>query len=154
MVRLSRGRSPRSSVHAPAPRGELRGVLRRMIVTWVFNVVALWIACLVLSGVSYGDSFWVLVLAGLVLTWVNMLIRPIVTILAIPAIILTLGFALFMISLLMLYITSWLVSDFEIDTFWRGCAATFIVWFVNAVLNVAFGDLREDPRDRQREVLV
>jgi putative membrane protein len=125
-----------------------------MIVTWVFNIVALWIAAGLLDGVSYGDSFWVLVIAGLVLTWVNMLIRPIVTILAIPAIILTLGFALFMVSLLMLYITSWLVSDFQIDTFWWGCGATFIVWFVNAILNVAFGDLREDPRDRQREIVV
>ena len=125
-----------------------------MIVTWVFNVVALWVAAGLLDGVSYGDSFWVLVIAGLVLTWVNMLIRPIVTILAIPAIILTLGFALFLISLLMLYITSWLVSDFNIDSFWWGVGATFIVWLVNAGLNIAFGDLREDPRDRQRELVV
>ena len=125
-----------------------------MIVTWAFNIVALWAAAGVLDGVSYGDSFWVLVLAGLVLTWVNMLIRPIVTILAIPAIILTLGFALFLVSLLMLYITSWLVDDFQIDSFWWGVGATFIVWFVNAILNVLFGDLREDPRDRQREIVV
>ena len=125
-----------------------------MIVTGAFNIVALWVAAGVLDGISYGDSFWVLVIAGLVLTWVNMLIRPIVTILAIPAIILTLGFALFLISLLMLYITSWLVDDFKIDSFWWGVGATFIVWFVNAGLNVLFGDLREDPRDRQREVVV
>lgn len=119
-----------------------------MIVTWAFNVVALWVASGVLDGVSYGDSFWVLVVAGLVLTWVNMILRPIVTVLAIPAIILTLGFALFMVSLLMLYVTSWIVNDFNIDTFWWGVAATFIVWLVNAGLNIAFGDLRKDPRPR------
>jgi len=121
-------------------------VLRRLIVTWAFNVVALWVAAGLLDGVSYGDSFWALVGAGLVLTLVNLVIRPIVTILAIPAIILTLGFALFMVSLFMLYITSWIVDDFNIDTFWWGVAATFIVWLVNAGLNIAFGDLRHERR--------
>ena len=124
----------------------IQGVLRRLIVTWAFNVVALWVAAGLLEGVGYGDSFWALVVAGLVLTLVNLVIRPIVTILAIPAIILTLGFALFMVSLLMLYITSWIVDDFTIDTFWWGVAATFIVWLVNAGLNIAFGDLRREVR--------
>jgi uncharacterized membrane protein YvlD (DUF360 family) len=35
----------------------------------------------------------------------------------------------------MLYVTDWLVPDFEIDTFWWGALAAIIVSFVNALMH-------------------
>jgi putative membrane protein len=115
---------------------------------WAFNVVALYVATWLLPGISYGDRWWSLLLAGIVFTLANRFVRPVVTVLAIPAIVLTLGIALFFVNLLMLYVTDWLVPDFEIDTFWSGVLATIIVAVTNGVLALVFG--RPDRRERDR----
>ena len=100
----------------------------------MFNVVALFVATWILSGVSYGDQWWTLFIAALVFTLVNGFVKPILAILSIPFIIVTLGIFYFLINVLMLYVTSWIVPDFDIDTFWWGCLAAIIVSIVNWVL--------------------
>jgi len=105
------------------------GLLLRLAV----NVAALWVAAEVLDGVTY-DELSTLLLAALVLGLVNFLIKPLLTLLALPLIILTLGIAYFFVSLAMLLLTSALVSGFEIDGFWSAVGATVIVWLVNTAL--------------------
>jgi putative membrane protein len=111
------------------------------LVRWAFNVVALFVAAWVLSGVGYGDQWWTLLIAGAVFTLVNSFVKPILTVLSIPFIVATLGLFYFLINILMLYLTDWIVPDFEIETFWWGVLAAIIVSVVNWVLQVAFGDL-------------
>ena len=81
----------------------------------------------------------------------EMFVKPLVTVLALPFILVTLGFAFFLINLLMLYLTSWIVSDFEIKTFWWGVLATIIVWIINHVLAAAFPRAGERSRQRSYE---
>jgi putative membrane protein len=78
---------------------------------------------------------------------VNWAVKPIVKLLALPVILLTLGIALFFIDLLMLYITSWVMSGFDIDSFRAAIAGTIVIWLVNVVLHAVFG-----IRDRDRAV--
>ena len=123
-------------------------MLRRLLITWAFNLVALWVAAALLSGIDY-NGFGVLVVASLVFSIVNMFVRPFVILFTLPLVIITLGIALFFINLFMLYLTSWIVDDFTIDSFWWAFLATIIVWFVNLILEGFFGDsLREDRRRR------
>jgi putative membrane protein len=123
-------------------------VLRRFLVTWAFNFVALWVAALILSGIDY-DGIGVLIVASLVFSVVNIFVRPLVIFFTLPLVIVTLGIALFFINRLMLYVTSWIVDDFTIDSFWWAVLATIIVWFVNTILEAFFGgDLRESGRRR------
>jgi putative membrane protein len=117
--------------------------MRRFLVTWAFNVAALFVASWLLSGIDYGDDAWALVVAALVFSVVNMFVKPVVTVLAIPFILVSLGFAYFLINLLMLYVTDWIVGDFEIETFWWGVLATIIVWIVNQALAAAFPRVAE-----------
>jgi putative membrane protein len=117
--------------------------MRRILVTWLFNAIALWVASEILEGVDYGDSEWTLVLAALVFSLANIYVRPIVRILALPFIVVTLGIALFLINLLMLYLADWIVGDFEIETFWWGVLAAIIVWIVNGILHAVFGERGE-----------
>ena len=112
----------------------------RLVVTWAFNVVALFVASWLLSGISYGDQWWTLLIAGVVFTIVNMIVKPILTILSIPFIVVTLGLFYFLINILMLYLTDWIVSDFEIDTFWWAVLGAIIVSIVNWILHLAFGE--------------
>ena len=121
------------------PGPNIDRMLVRFLVTWAFNIVALWVAAVLLSGIDY-NGFGVLVVAGLVFSVVNIFVRPFVILFTLPLVILTLGIALFFINLLMLYLTSWIVDDFTIDSFWWAILATIIVWFVNFVLERIFGD--------------
>ena len=124
-------------------------MLLRFLVTWAFNLVALWVAAVLLSGIDY-DGFEVLVVASLVFSVVNIFVRPLIILFTLPLVILTLGLALFFINLLMLYVTSWIVDDFTIDSFWWAFLATIIVWLVNTILEAIFGDdlnERQAPRE-------
>ena len=87
-------------------------------------------------------------IAGAVFGLVNWLIKPIATLLALPLIILTLGIALFFVNLLMLALTAWLVSGFDIDGFWPAVGGTIVIWAVNAILQAVFSV--DDVRNRRR----
>jgi putative membrane protein len=115
----------------------------RFVVSWAFNVVALFVASWLLSGIGYGDQWWTLLIAGVVFTLVNAFVKPILTVLSLPFIVVTLGFFYFLINILMLYLTDWIVPDFEIRTFWWGVLAAIIVSIVNWVLNHVFGESGE-----------
>jgi putative membrane protein len=123
-------------------------MLERLAVRWAFNVAALFVAAWLLSGISYGDSWWSLLVAAIVFTVVNAFVKPILAILSIPFIIVTLGIFYFLINVLMLYITDWLVNDFEIKTFWWAVLGAIIVSIVNGILHMIFGDPGEQRRGR------
>ncbi len=106
-----------------------------LLVRWVSNVAALFVAAWLLAGVDYGDQWWTLLIAAAVFTLVNALVKPIVTILSIPFIVVTLGIFYFLINVLMLYVTDWLVPDFRLESFGSAALAAIIVSLVNAVLH-------------------
>ena len=113
-------------------------MLKRLLYTWIVNVAAIWVASIFVDGVDYSEDYWVLIVAGLVFGLVNFLVKPIIKLLAIPIIVITLGIALFFINLLMLYITSWIVAGFDLDSFMSAVWATVIIAAVNWVLTGIF----------------
>jgi putative membrane protein len=115
-----------------------------LLLRFAGNIAALWAAAQLIDGVSYSSDAGTLALAALVLTVANAIVKPIVTILAIPLIILTLGIALFFVSLGMLELTAWLVNGFNIDSFWDAVGATIIVWAVNMAFSAVTRDLKRD----------
>ena len=123
-------------------------MLRRLAQAWVFNIAAIFVASAFVDGIDYAHRFWVLVLAGLVFGVVNLILKPIVTLLALPLVVLTLGAALFFINLFMLYITTWIVGPFRIASFEDAVWGTLIIWLVNAALHAVFG--LDDRRRRRR----
>ena len=123
-------------------------MISRLLALWACNVAALFVADWLVDGITFDDK-WKVVIAGAVFGLVNWLIKPITTLLALPLIILTLGIALFFVNLLMLALTAWLVSGFDIDGFWPAVGGTIVVWIVNAVLSAVF-DL-DDRRARRRQ---
>ncbi len=104
------------------------------------NLAALWVASKLFDQMTYGDEFGVLALAALVFTVANWIVKPIVTLLAIPLIILTLGVAYFFVNVLMLLVTDWVVPDFEAGGFWTVVGATIVIWLVNVIISAAMHD--------------
>jgi putative membrane protein len=118
----------------------------KLVIRWVCNVVALFVAAWILSGVSYGHQWWTLFIAAAVFTLVNAWVKPVLAVLSIPFIVVTLGLFYFLINVLMLYLTDWIVPDFEIKTFWWAVLAAIIVSLINGLLNMFLPD---DDRRRQ-----
>ena len=111
------------------------------------NLAALWVASELFDEMTYGDAFGTLLLAAIVFTLVNWIIKPIVAILSIPLIILTLGIAYFFVNVLMLLLTDWVVDDFEAGGFWTVVGATIVIWVVNLVISAFTHDVsRSRPR--------
>jgi putative membrane protein len=125
-------------------------VVPELVFRFAGNLAALWVASEIFDEMTYGDSFWVLVLAAIVFTIVNWIVKPIIAILSIPFIIVTLGIAYFFVNVLMLVITSEVVPDFAVGGFWTYVGATIVIWLVNLVIGAARHDIarsRARPRD-------
>ena len=110
-------------------------MLVRLLVRWACNVVALYVAAALIDGVTFGGEWGTLLIAAAVFTEVNVLLRPLVRLLSLPSIVLTLGLFLLVVNALMLYVTDWLVDDFDIRSFGAGVLAAIIVSLVNALLH-------------------
>jgi putative membrane protein len=121
----------------------MRLVLARLGIAWLFNTLALYVATWLLSGLSYGEDWWTPLAAGFVFTLVNTFLKPVLAILSIPFILLTLGLFYFLINVLMLYITHWIVGQFTIESFWWAALAAIIVSIVNGLLHATVGRPRE-----------
>ncbi len=107
----------------------------RILLWWATNLVALWAASRLVAGISY-DDFWALAVAALVFGIVNFVVRPLVILLALPAVVLTLGLALLLVNALMLVLTGLVAPGFDVkDFFWAAVLGALIVWAVNVVLD-------------------
>ena len=115
-------------------------MLAALLIGWGVNVVALLVVDSIFEGVEIG--LWGSVLIGAaVLGIANAIVKPILTLLALPLILLTLGLAYFGINVLMLAIAEWVAPDFSIDGFWTYIGATIVVWLVNWILSSALATL-------------
>jgi putative membrane protein len=120
--------------------------MREFAIRWVGNVVALFVAAWILSGITYGDQWWTLFIAAAVFTLINAWVKPVLTILSLPFIVVTLGLFYFLINVLMLYVTDWVVPDFEIRSFWWAVLGAIIVSLVNGLMNLVLPDHDEQSR--------
>ncbi len=110
-------------------------MIKQFLLRWMVNFFGLWTAATLLTGISYGSHVRVLVIAALIFSIVNALVRPIVVLLTLPAIMLTLGFFTLVVNTLMLYLVTFFYPRFQVHSFWSGLLAVIIIWIVNYLLN-------------------
>lgn len=109
-----------------------RGILRYFLIKWLVASLGLWIAAGLLSGyIQYGDQTRVIIIAGFLLTIINMLIKPLVIFLSLPALLLTLGLFMIVINGLMVLLVSLLYDPLMITNFWAAMLAGMIIGLVN-----------------------
>jgi putative membrane protein len=112
------------------------------LLAWLANALSLAAADWVFDSVDI-DGVWPLVIGGAVLGIANSIVKPILTLLTLPLVIVTLGLALFAINVAMLALAEWIAPDFSIDGFWTYIGATIVVSLVNYILHGLFRLRRE-----------
>lgn len=115
------------------------GLLVRLVVNAVALAIAAWILPgIMIEGATTTDQGITLAIVAVIFGLVNMIVRPIVSLLALPVIILTLGLVIFVINALMLLLTDWIAEQFDVgfqvDGFWTALLGALIITVVGAIL--------------------
>ncbi|MCB2211228.1 phage holin family protein [bacterium] len=101
--------------------------------------VAVMVTAYILPGIVV-ESFWAAVVTAIVLSLMNILLKPLLVILTLPVTILTLGLFLLVINALMLLLVGAIVPGFGVDTFWWALIGSVIISLISSLLNPKRGD--------------
>jgi putative membrane protein len=114
--------------------------MRSLLLHWLLNAAALWVAAYLLPGLDFTGSVTDLLLVAAVFGVVNSLLRPILTVLTCPLIVLTLGLFTLVINAVMLLITGWLSArwdlGFAVSGFWAAFLGGLVVGVVSLLLSL------------------
>lgn len=108
---------------------------------WLATSLGLWIAGRLLGGVVHGGEIPTLLIAGLALSLINSVLKPWLVMLALPAIVLSLGLFIVVINGFLVWLTSFIVQSFdlgtfEVTTFMSAVLAGLIIGLVNYVVTI------------------
>lgn len=106
--------------------------LPRFIIAWAINAAALLVADALWDSVTI-DGWAAYLIGSAVLGIVNAVLRPALTAVTLPLIIVTLGVFYLVINIGMVALAEWVAPDFSIDGFWTYVGTVVIVWLVNFV---------------------
>ena len=134
-------------IHESPFHGGLRHALTRILITGA----AVFLAVSTVPGLE-ADSIRSGVAAVLVLTILNLILRPILFLLTLPLIVFTLGLFLVVLNALLLELTAYLVKGFTVSGFWSAVGGALVISVVTTVLNSWTVDRRpfEAPPEARR----
>lgn len=93
---------------------------------FLINITSIWLVSQVVAGITFKGGLSTLVTAGLVLTLVNLAIKPLINLLLLPINLVTLGTFRWLVNVLVLWLVTAIVPQFQINAFtfsglnWQG----------------------------------
>lgn len=108
-----------------------------MIYSFLISVLAVYVAAWLLPGVHL-NGFWSSVGLTIVLSLLNVLVKPLLVLFTIPVTLLTLGLFLLVIDAIIVLLASKLLSGFSIDNFWWAILYSIILSMVSSIFNSIF----------------
>lgn len=116
----------------------------KLLVRALVNALGLWACVYIVSGITVtgtAEHVWLYyVLAGVVLAIVNIFVRPIVKLFALPLYILTLGLFFVVVNAAMLGLASWVTDiftvGFHVNGFWVAVFGGIVIGIVNTVVDL------------------
>jgi putative membrane protein len=120
--------------------------MRNLLLRWITSAAALGIVAWLLPGIVVGggiDAIFALFVGTAILGFVNMLVKPVLTLLSCPLILLSLGLFLFVINAGMLLLASQLSQAFGHSFYVAGWPSaivgsillTIVNWFLSGIVH-------------------
>ena len=134
-------------IHESPFHGGLRNAMTRVLITGI----AVFLAVTTVPGLE-ADSLTAGIAAVLVLTILNLILRPILFVLTLPLIVFSLGLFLVVLNALLLELTAYLVKGFTVSGFWPAVGGALVISLVTTILNSwtvdrrPLPDLPDEPR--------
>ena len=110
----------------------------RILARIALNGIGLWAASRLLPGIHYEGGLAYLLLAGCVFGAINLLVKPVVTLLSLPFVVLTLGLFFLVINGLMVWLVDLLLAGFRVDSFFWAMAGGLFLAVFNLLLRALF----------------
>ena len=123
----------------------LSGGFRAAIIRVLITGIAVFLAVMIVPGHGV-DSPRAGIAAVLVLTCLNLLVRPILFVLTLPLIVLSLGLFLIVVNALLLELTAYLVGGFSVAGFWPAVGGAVVISLVTMILNAWTADHGQTER--------
>lgn len=124
---------------------------RVFLIRWVLNSLGLWVAVNLLgSGYqveAVTPGVWGFLMAGLIFSVINSILKPIAIIFSLPAILLTLGLFMLVVNGLMVYISLRLSPGLQM-TFLNSILTGMLLSLVNYIVSAAL-ELRQTSSARE-----
>jgi putative membrane protein len=125
----------------------------KLLLRWLITAIALVAAANLIPGIEIQDqNGWIAVLLmAVALGLVNAFIRPLLTLLSCPFVLLTLGLFMLVVNALCLWLASWLATalfgaGFNVDGFWPAFWGSIVVSIVSFLLSLFLPDDDEEQR--------
>jgi putative membrane protein len=117
----------------------------RLLIRWAISGVSLFVAAWLVPGIVVEREGWVVyAVMAVILGLINAVVRPILTLLSCPLIILTLGLFTLVINGFTLWLASTIAQrwdvGFIVDGLWPAVLGGLIVGIVSAILSVVVKD--------------
>ncbi len=123
------------------------------LIRWLLNSFGLWVAVRLL-GTGYSEaqvesSIAIFLLAGLIFSVINSILKPIVVILSLPAILITLGLFMVIVNGLMVYLSLKLTPGLQM-TFLNSILTGMILSLINYIVSTTL-EMRKESRQRRQQ---
>ncbi len=122
-------------------------------IPWIFKLIitaiAVIIAAHILPGVHVSD-FLTAVWVAVIITLLNLIVRPIIIALTIPITVVSFGFFLLVINAFIILMTDWLVDSFTVDGFWYALLFSVILGLITWLLELP-GKLQQKQQEQQKQ---
>lgn len=112
-----------------------------VLVKILLSSIAVIIASYLLPGVAV-DSFMTAIIIAVILSLLNVTVKPILIVLTIPLTVFTLGLFLVVINALIVLLADYLIPGFIVDNFWWALLFSILLSIINALLT----DLSKEKR--------
>ena len=113
------------------------------VAAWLFDGISFEGATSPL-GTELGDKIIPVAFVALIIWAVSLVVKPVVTLLSLPFIILTLGLFLLVVNALMLKLSAWIAGEvgigFTVTGFWTALGGALVITLVERLVNSVFSD--------------
>lgn len=110
-----------------------------LIIRLLINALAVFILAHVLNGVVV-DGYTGAIIVAVVLSILNLLVKPVLVILTLPVTILTLGLFLIVINALIILLADKLIDGFGVSSFWTAVLFSILLSILQSILQSFFKD--------------
>ena len=118
------------------------------IVRWLVTAIAVGVAVWLVPGIGIvgrTEAWAAIAIFGLILSLINISVKPVMQVLSLPITVITLGIFYLVVNTLMLYVAAWLANGIfqvgiDIATFGSAFVASIVISIVSGIMNALVGN--------------